>query len=125
MKITWKKVSAAVVAFFGIGALTACYGMPPQEDADNPYFVYGHVNTVNADGETLAVKKARLSITINGVQYNDYTDEKGFYRFNLPVNPDGSYIVFKDAEGTLKEDSTKVTLTSGEMGVLVDKVLEK
>ena len=35
MKITWKKVTAAVVAFFGIGALTACYGMPPHEDEDN------------------------------------------------------------------------------------------
>lgn len=125
MKITWKKASAAVVAFFGIGALTACYGMPPQEDPDNPFFVHGHVQTVNAQGETLAVKNARISITINGVQYNEYTNDKGYYNINLPESPEGLYMTFEDSDGKLKKDSSIVNLTPGSKGGLVDQVLSE
>lgn len=125
MKITWKKVSAAVVAFFGIGALTACYGMPPQEDPDNPFFVHGHVTTVNAKGESQAVKKARISITIDGVQYNEYADEKGYYNIHLPVSPEGLYMVFEDSDGKLKKDSSQVTLTPGSKGGILDQVLSE
>ena len=126
MKITWKKVSAAVVAFFGIGALTACYGMPPHEDLNNPYTVYGKVKTINQEGETLSVDKAKVSVTIEKETFSTITNTDGFYEIHLPeaCTKGEICVVFEDRAGNLKSDSSKVSITPGTKGEMVDMILK-
>lgn len=127
MKITWKKVTAAVVAFFGIGALTACYGMPPHEDAENPYLVYGKVKTTNQNGETQSVEKVNVSVQLGTVKYSAVTNADGFYEIHLPescTQGSGFYVIFEDSTGVLKKDSSQVYITPGTKGELLDMILK-
>ena len=126
MKITWKKVTAAVVAFFGIGALTACYGMPPHEDEDNPYLVYGKVKTVNQKGETLSVEKVNVSVTLGTTKYTAVTNSDGFYEIHLPeaCTKANVFVVFEDRAGVLKNDTSEVSITPGTKGEMVDVIMK-
>ncbi len=124
MKICWKKVSAAVVAFFGIGTLTACYGAPPQIDHNNPFTVYGHVSTINANGETLFVPNVRVSLNTGSQTFVAKTDHKGFYELNVDQLPNAYSVIFEDINGTLKTDSAKVVNTTNEKAQLCDITLK-
>lgn len=123
MKICWKKVSAAVVAFFGIGTLTACYGAPPQIDEDYPFTVYGHVSTINANGETLFVSNVRVSLNTGSQTFVAKTDQKGFYQLNVDQLPNAYSVIFEDINGTLKTDTAKVVNTTNEYAQLCDITL--
>lgn len=114
MKICWKKISAAVVAFFGIGTLTACYGAPPQIDEDNPFTVYGRVSTVNDKGETLYVSNIRVSLNIGAQTFVAETDQKGYYELNVSRLPNEYSLIFVDTHDVLKSDTANVVKTNNE-----------
>lgn len=114
MKICWKKVFAAVVAFFGIGALTACYGAPPQIDEDNPFTVNGQVSTLDEKGETLFVSNVRVSLNTGSKTYFAKTNEHGYYELNVASLPDSYSLIFEDSNGVLKSDTANIVNTMNE-----------
>ena len=116
MKIHWKKLCATVVGFFGIGALTACYGMPPNERFDCPLLVYGKVYSLNKDGDSTKIANITVSVKCGKQTYMTKSDSNGFYQLNLPDTEASYTLVFEDRNSQYKKDSTKVEFSNGITG---------
>ena len=125
MKICWKKISAAVVAFFGIGTLTACYGAPPQIDEDNPFTVNGQVSTVDENGETLFVSNVRVLLNTGTKTYSAKTNQQGYYELNVADLPDSYSLIFQDSNGVLKTDTADIVNTTKDFVQTCDITLKK
>lgn len=123
MKICWKKVSAAVVAFFGIGALTACYGMPPQETDAGFVTVFGKVSTVN-NGDTQVINNVKVSVSVGNKLFSAITNQNGFYEINMPFSESRYDVVFEDQNGKFQNDTVNLLLHPGYATQEVDMVLK-
>ncbi|MBO7141531.1 MAG: hypothetical protein J6V76_00235 [Bacteroidales bacterium] len=125
MKDTIKKATAAVVSFFGIGALTACYGMPPDRMEDLPNVVYGKVLVVDQNGDTSAISKGQVTIQAgNRRSFRGETDENGFFNVPLPDGDQEFKIFFTDADGKYQQDTASFKFTDGNTGVNLDLMLK-
>ena len=111
MNVNIKKASAAVLAFFGIGALTACYGMPPQEDDDNNFLLNGKVSTLDDKGETTYVAHVRVVLNTGSNTYVAETDDKGYYQLDVAELPHTYSLIFEDMYGKLQSDTADVINT--------------
>lgn len=101
----WKKITASTLAFFGIGALTACYGAPPSENVVESFMVYGTVTSNNKDKKQL--KNIKVYAKNNPENYV-LTDENGYYQLSFDY-ADNQTIYFEDCENKIyKLDSLQV-----------------
>lgn len=76
-----KKISASLLAFFGIGTLTACYGMPPQ-NFDETFTVYGRVSKLDGNGDTVNLEGIKVSV-LGAPEIFTQTDKSGYYELTF------------------------------------------
>lgn len=124
MKDSVKKAAAAVLGFFGIGALTACYGMPPDTRDGMPNVVYGKVMSVDQNGDTSVLVQGQVIINDGVRTYRGVTDENGFFNVALPDSDREFKLYFNDADGKYQQDTTLFKFEEGSTGVNCDLILK-
>jgi hypothetical protein len=90
--ITWKKISGAVFGFFGIGFLTACYGVDEGRETEGKT-VYGQIYGENGellDGIKVCTKDAPEITTFS---------KNGYYELCLPDSVKSCTVYFEDVDG--------------------------
>ena len=112
MNRNWKKVCATLVGFFGIGALTACYGMPPNDNES--FVIYGKVSSTDNNGDTKQISNIDVLIKLGNEVYSTRTDEKGFYRIDVPDANHSYQVVFSDRYSTYVNDTVYLDIEKGE-----------
>ena len=112
MNKNWKKVCATVVGFFGIGAHTACYGMPPNDN--DSFVIYGKVSSTDNNGDTKQVSNIDVVIKLGNDVYSTCTDEKGFYQIDVPDVKHSYQVVFSDKNSKYINDTIYVDVAKGE-----------
>ena len=140
---TWQKILTAILAFFGCGMLTACYGAPPRDFDDDNSDRYGNssdyesekksflflgevVSSEDSDGdgkkdalEGIIVKLQNSSKTIAETK----TDNNGFYQMRISIDSEsfGDFTIsFSDADG--EENGGKMKSASAKISIYGDKI---
>jgi len=92
---SFKRISATVLGFFGIGALTACYGVEPNAYQENENLVYG--NITDSQGKAVqGIKVYQNTAPENFVT----TDSNGYYELNIGEDASEIHIIyFEDVDG--------------------------
>lgn len=103
--VTLRKILGSVLGFFGIGALTACYGV------DEGRMREGHVvcgNVTNESGEMLSGIKVSTKDTNSSTTFT----KNGYFSLSLPDSVKSCTVYFEDvdgeANGSYKKDSVEV-----------------
>ena len=103
--VTLKKILGSVLGFFGIGALTACYGVDEGRFREGNV-VYG--NVTNESGEMLSGIKVS---TNEGSLLTTFTKD-GYFSLTLPDSVQSCTVYFEDVDGenngSYRKDSVKV-----------------
>ena len=103
--VTLRKILGSVLGFFGIGALTACYGVDEGRMRDGR-MIYG--NVTNESGEMLS------GIKVSTKEVNSPTTftKNGYYSLSLPDSVKSCTVYFEDvdgeANGSYQKDSVEV-----------------
>ncbi len=118
-KISWtaKKTFATAMGILGIGTLTSCYGMPPNQ---NNSYIEGQVkNGTSAESVVKGIKVTLLDSEGNEM-YSTTSDENGFYSFNVLTG--GYSVKFEDVDGIEPEYETQeIPAKSSHPGEIVKK----
>lgn len=97
MKTNLRRGLLALMGFSAAPMLTACYGMPYQDELY--YTPFSGISGMVVDSQTFQpIKGIKLSVKPNGVEQATYSDENGVFHLEGDF-PRATYVYVEDVDG--------------------------